>query len=419
MSGLRVCMVTTFYPPHNFGGDGIAVQRLARALVKRGHEVTVLANSDAFAVLGGAAAADDAGDGITVHRLASPVPAVSVLVTQQTGGLGLHRAAIRDVLRPGRFDVIHYHNISLVGGPSVLAEGGRDAIKLYTAHAHWLVCPTHVLWRHRREPCTGRECLRCQLAYHRPPQLWRHTGHLERNLGHVDTFIAQSQFSRDKHREMGFPRDMVIVPPILDDEPLAHPVPASPHPRPYFLYVGRLERLKGLDDVIPVAREYADADLVIVGDGTHRAALEAIAGGSERVRFVGRVPTEQLDPYYSHALAVLVPSEGYETFGFVAIEAFRRSAPVIARRQGPLVEFVESSGGGELFITPAELRDQMRRMQSDASRRHALGRAGRAAFVDLWSEQAVMPRYLAVIERAAEARGAARVLEALGAGRAA
>ena len=36
-----------------------------------------------------------------------------------------------------------------------------DGIKLYTAHEHWLVCPMHVLWRHGRELCTGRQCLRC------------------------------------------------------------------------------------------------------------------------------------------------------------------------------------------------------------------------------------------------------------------
>ena len=41
MSGLRFAFLTTFYPPHNFGGDGIGIQRLARGLVGAGHEVTV------------------------------------------------------------------------------------------------------------------------------------------------------------------------------------------------------------------------------------------------------------------------------------------------------------------------------------------------------------------------------------------
>ena len=51
MSGLRFCMVTTFYPPYNFGGDGIAIQRLSRALADRGHQVTVVHDLDAYDML--------------------------------------------------------------------------------------------------------------------------------------------------------------------------------------------------------------------------------------------------------------------------------------------------------------------------------------------------------------------------------
>ena len=51
MTPVRFCLVTTFYPPFNFGGDGIGVQRLARGLARRGHEVTVVHDADAYAVL--------------------------------------------------------------------------------------------------------------------------------------------------------------------------------------------------------------------------------------------------------------------------------------------------------------------------------------------------------------------------------
>ena len=55
MSRQRFCFLTTFYPPYNFGGDGVAVQRLARALVRRGHHVTVVHDVDAFETLVGRA----------------------------------------------------------------------------------------------------------------------------------------------------------------------------------------------------------------------------------------------------------------------------------------------------------------------------------------------------------------------------
>src|SRR5690606_38207868 len=155
-------------------------------------------------------------------------------------------------------------------------------------------------------------------------------------------------------------------------------------------FVGRLERIKGLDDVIPLFHGPGAADLLIAGDGEHRAALEAIAAGSDRVKFLGRVPVDQLPRYYAHARALIVPSVCYETFGIILIEAFRQKTPVIARRLGPFPEIVESSGGGELFTTLEELGAAMRRLEDPAYRRQ-LAESGYAAFRKRWVESAVIP----------------------------
>ena len=403
MTRLRFCMVTTFYPPYNFGGDGIAVQRLAHSLARHGHDVTVVCSTDAYRSLGGSAPdAEDTDDGVRVHRLGTALPRLSSLITQQTGRPVTTLRAIDRIVGAGRFDVINYHNVSLVGGPGVLGMG--TAIKLYTAHEHWLVCPTHVLWKYGREPCASRDCFRCQLSYRRPPQLWRYTRFLEKQLAHVDTFIACSEFSRVKHREMGFPRDMVVIPPLVEETPYQVDASGPPHHRPYFLFVGRLERMKGLDDVLPIMREYADADLLVVGDGEHRTALQRIAAGSDRIRFVGRIPTERLGPYYAHAIAAIVPSVGYETFGVVAVEALRQGTPILARRLGPLTEIVESSGGGQLFSTARELRAAMQHMQHAPESRNVLADRGRAAFAERWSERATLAKYFEVIEAATRRR---------------
>ena len=52
MAGLRFCSLTTFYPPHHFGGDAMHVYRLSNALARRGHRVTVLYSLDAYRTLG-------------------------------------------------------------------------------------------------------------------------------------------------------------------------------------------------------------------------------------------------------------------------------------------------------------------------------------------------------------------------------
>lgn len=399
---LRFCMFSTFYPPYSYGGDGITLQRLCRALVRAGHEVTVVHDADAYLSLGYAPPGDlRADDGVDVVTLRSSLGLASVLLTHQLGRPVVHRAQIEALLARGNFDVVHFHNVSLVGGPGLFALA-RGSATVYTAHEHWLVCQTHVLWRHRRERCTGRECFRCSLHYGRPPQLWRNTGFLERSLADVDTFIALSEFSRAKHHEFGFPRDMEVLPPIVfdaDTNGVDAPA-ASPHPRPYFFYAGRLEVIKGLDDVIPLFREAnAPADLLIAGAGSHEAVLRALAGDSPRIRFLGQMPPDRLAPLYRHAIAHIAPSVCFETFGNTLVESFRQSAPVLARRIGPFPELVAHAGGGELFDDADGLRASLVRFASDHGLRDRLGSAGRRAYETTWSEEAILPRYLEIVER--------------------
>jgi glycosyltransferase involved in cell wall biosynthesis len=407
MTPLRFCMVTTFYPPRNFGGDAVAVQSLARALVRAGHHVTVICDDDAYRALSGnrGPIPPEADDGVVVHRLASRIGPIAVGLTQQTGRPIVHGATLRRLLDGGNFDVIHYHNLSLVGGPAALAFG--RGVKLYTAHEHWLVCPTHVLWRYHTEPCPARQCTRCQLSYGRPPQLWRHTGLLERELDHVDAFIALSRFSRDKHREFGFTRDMEVLPGFVRDPGPPQAVLAHSGERPYFLFVGRLESIKGLEDVLDAFATFHDADLVVAGEGTERTGLVARAAGNPRVRFVGFQSGAELSRLYSGAQAVIASSRGYETFGLSVIEAYSRGVPVLARRMGSYLELVEGTGAGETFSDVAELQAAMQRMLASGTRRPQMGAAAYARFRATFSEDVVVPRYLALVERFRSAREAA------------
>lgn len=416
MTPLRFCMITTFYPPCNFGGDGIGVQRLSRALARAGHQVTVVHDVDAYRALGGredpSLAAEP--DGIQIVSLESGLGILSPLATQQAGRPFVHRRRLRRILEGG-FDVINYHNVSLVGGPGILSMG--DGVKLYTAHEHWLVCPTHVLWRHGREPCEARQCLRCVLHHRRPPQAWRYTGYLRRQLASVDAFIAKSEFSRAKHREFGFSRDMEVMPyflPARETETESEEADSSsPHERPFFLFVGRLEKIKGLQDVIPVFREFPAADLVVAGEGEYGEPLRRLAAGSPRVRFIGRIDPASLRRYYRHALALIVPSVCYETFGVILIEALREGTPVIARRIGPFPEIIARCGeAGRLFSDAGDLLAEMRAVPKEGPARERVRALARESFDDNWSEEAVIPQYLDIVRRAARARNRLDVLSA-------
>ena len=186
-----------------------------------------------------------------------------------------------------------------------------------------------------------------------------------------------------------------------------------PQRRPYFLFVGRLEKIKGLDDVIPLFAEDIGADLLITGDGEYAGRLKALGQGIESVRFLGRLEPESLARYYRHARALIVPSVCFETFGIVLIEAFREGTPVIARRVGPFPEIVNRAKAGVLFDGADDLLVAMARFVRDDAYREELSGAARHAFRSYWSESSVIPQYLALLARTAEKRGMQPILDVL------
>jgi glycosyltransferase involved in cell wall biosynthesis len=405
--GLRFAMITTFYPPYNFGGDGHAIRRLAHALARRGHSVDVIHDVDAYRMLGTGKdpAPLDEPQGVRIHGLRSRLGRLSCLATQQLGWPLVHGRTIRKILAEG-FDVIHYHNISLVGGPGILSYG--KGVKLYTAHEHWLVCPTHVLWRHNREVCTSKECLRCVLHHRRPPQLWRMTSLLERQSRNVDAFLSLSEFSAAKHAEFGFRLPMIQMPAFLPESGRTHECPKPAAEPRYYLFVGRLERIKGLQEVIPRFIGEGSTELWIAGSGDYESELRRLAGDAKRIRFLGQQNADELRQLYRRAIAVVLPSLCYEVFPMVVLEAFQEGTPIIARNLGPFPEIVARSRAGLLFKTDAELAAALASLAEDQSRRDALGEAGSRAFKEYWHESTALDSYLRVIREIADRRGLRR-----------
>jgi D-inositol-3-phosphate glycosyltransferase len=127
---------------------------------------------------------------------------------------------------------------------------------------------------------------------------------------------------------------------------------------PVLLFVGRIQRLKGLDVAVRAlaALGRPDATLVVVGgaSGLEGGAeveridkLVADLGLADRIRFVDPVPHHLLSTYYRAADVCLVPSRS-ESFGLVALEAAACGTPVVAAAVGGLRTLVEHEHTGFL-----------------------------------------------------------------------
>lgn len=395
-------MITTFYPPYNFGGDGIFVHRLSNELARRGHQVEVIHCIDAYRLLASGEPTGPYQDhpNVIVHGLKSRFGFLSPLATQQTGIPFFKSTRIREILKKG-FDVIHYHNISLVGGPKILEYG--EGIKLYTMHEYWLVCPTHTLFKFNRTACTRPHCLFCSLIYKRPPQWWRYVGLMKSAVKHVDTFIALSRFTKDIHHHFGLNLPIVHLPSFVPEAAGVSTDQALEEP--YFLFVGRLEKLKGLQTLIPIFRKYRKAKLLIAGKGTYETHLKKLAEGNSNIHFLGHLPDQQLQIFYRKAVALIVPSICYEIFSLVTIEALRQGTPVILRNLGGMPELIEESKGDFIYHTEEELMAAMDKFLEDPSYRNEVGRRGYEAYLRNWTAEAHLKRYFKLIHEISTARG--------------
>lgn len=392
---MRFCLLSTFYPPWNFGGDGVQVERLAHALGDAGHEVTVVHSPLVHRALNGSIEhAPRDHPRVEVVGLEESLP--SLAATYLTGRPRRARGQIERVLQRS-FDVIHFHNPSLLGAPAVLEMG--DALKLYTAHEQWLLCPGHTLLAARGRVCENPPCATCELVHRRPPQPWRHTGLLARALRHLDCVIAPSRAQASLHSRLA---------PLVRIEVIEHFVPdpgpsGAPATRgaPYFLYAGRLERVKGVETLIDSFKRSAPADLVVAGDGGRARRLRRRANGLPHVHFEGWVDADRLDALYRGALAVVVPSIGHESFGLVTAEAFARGVPAVVNGLGTLADLALETGAALAYRSHHELDESLARLARDRELRVEMGRRARAAYLERFTPERHLGSYFELIDRVA------------------
>lgn len=403
---MRFCMVSTYYPPYHFGGDAVFVQSLARALVRRGHHVEVVHCEDAFRLNGAPPAnPDPGGDGVIVHRLRSALGPLSPLFTQQFSSPGLKRRPLEQILNRG-FDVVNFHNLSLVGGLGALSMSS-GAVTFYTLHEHWLICATHIFWKNNRESCRKAECFKCSLRSGKPPQLWRYGGMRASSLAHVDLLLSPSEYTARRHHEAGILAPIRALPTYSPLDP--GPVTSGPGPvKPAFLFVGRITASKGIDDLVRLFARMPQFQLDVLGGGDLLSSLQKQYTGCPSIRFHGPVARPQLTRFYRDATALILPSKAPEVFPLTVLEAFACGTPAIVSDAGGSPEAVETSGAGFVFTNQEELCQAIVSLAEQPGLRERLSRLARAAFEQYYCEERYVSEYLDLATEFAERRDGAR-----------
>jgi len=183
-----------------------------------------------------------------------------------------------------------------------------------------------------------------------------------------------------------FPGEYRVIPPGVD---IARFHPAASH-RPQatsILFVGRLDKRKGLDALLrafPLVRKsFPDVRLVVVGKGPTEPGsrlLAQVLGIADHVDFRGFATNDELPSYYAAADVYCSPALGGEAFGIVLLEAMACALPVVASDITGYNEVVRHEENGLLCPPndPAALAAALTRLLSQPDLRAKLGAAGLA-----------------------------------------
>jgi|TARA_Y100000294_G_scaffold178084_1_gene207283 D-inositol-3-phosphate glycosyltransferase len=191
------------------------------------------------------------------------------------------------------------------------------------------------------------------------------------------------------------PRKVSVVPAGVDldlFEPIEKPIAREAlgiREKRVILYVGRIERLKGIEILLRSAalvEDIADTRVLIVGghpendtEQDRLRALTAELGLQDVVTFTGAVEQAELPNYYNAADAFVLPSHS-ESFGLAALEAMACGTPVVASRVGGLKTFIDSGETGYLvpWRCPEPFAQRLEMLLANPELKNAMGTAARA-----------------------------------------
>jgi glycosyltransferase involved in cell wall biosynthesis len=266
---------------------------------------------------------------------------------------------IEELIVRERPDVVHMHNIAHQISPSILPVFHRHGIPVVmTLHDYKLVCASYLLLARgkiceacangRYHNCVEKQCVKdsWMKSFLNTVEMYFH--HTIRHIyDSVKIFVSPSYFLRDKLREMGFCREIRVLPHFInvdDYDPFYGSEEES------IVYFGRLSHEKGLDVLLDATDEMS-VQLKIIGDGPLRQHLEQRAAKRKMKNavFAGYKTGAALHDEIRRAMCVVVPSEWYENSPRSILESFALGKPVIGSQIGGIPELVKDGETGWTF----------------------------------------------------------------------
>ena len=345
---MRILMVNKFLYPR--GGSESYMLYLGEYLQRMGHEVAYFGMYDDKNTVGNPAGKytqnmDFHGNGL--ERFLYPFKIIYSFEAKKK---------IMQVIDRFQPDIVHMNNINFQLTPSIIYGIKKKGIPIVqTVHDYQMICPNHLLYNfEKNQPC--EKCIHGSYG-HCIKNKCIHGSTVKSILGvveaelyallkpykKVDLFVCPSFFLENKllsAREYLRGKTKTIH-NFIDKDKFTNDYPQED---PYIVYVGRISKEKGIENLAGAARLLPDYKFVVVGSGPDELMLKDIPN----VELAGFLTGEKLTERMGRAKVLLLPSVCYENCPLSILESHCMGVPVVTMNSGGMAELVRDGMNGTL-----------------------------------------------------------------------
>lgn len=324
---------------HNYyqipGGEDTVVANEKKLLEEHGHRVVVYARSN-----------NEIKEYSKIQKIAMPFTTIF--------NLGVYKE-IKRLISENAIDIVHVHNTLNVISPAVYYAALHCKVPVVqTVHNFRLLCPGATFYRdgYICEDCMtqGIKCAIKHSCYRgsRIQTLACAVNTIIHRISKVYNkinFICLTEFTRQKMAKVYSKANMFIKPNFVYD------AGGKYEPQDYYLFMGRLEEIKGVRLLVDAFANMPDKKLKIAGTGVLDQELKQKIQDEKltNIELLGFKSRNEINELLKQARALIMCSQWYETFGMVIAEAYSNGTPVIVGGVGNIKDLVVEGSNGTLF----------------------------------------------------------------------
>lgn len=279
---------------------------------------------------------------------------------------------IKKIIRLNAIDVVHCHNIFPQVSPSIYKYAKECGCKVFqTIHNFRFLCANALLLKNEKicKKCISGTILNgvFHKCYHNS-FLESLTWYLmikkfynDKLYNFVDKFICLTEFNKDI-LSTKLPCEKMVIKPNFSTFIINKKYAMSLLEKKYFLFVGRLDKSKGIDKLINYFEKQNKYKLVVCGDGP---LLETFKNQDyHNVLIKGHCSKEEIINSYRSAYSLIVPSIWYEGFPMTILESLSQGVPVIVNNIGNLPYIIKDGFNGLVcdFSNIEKINDTLNKM---------------------------------------------------------